>query len=259
MVTGQNDGFRIEDKLLLLINDFDFKDLPSVIQTLLLSVSGEILHSDHFKASKKSRTGLEKKTDLFILKNDNKFCNLSIKSGTGNSVHQESIYEFVKFLNDLGAINNEINPLLLYHWGDTSLDGLIGEKDICKRMESNSIKKKYPDLIPQLNKLFNKYKKQIIKRILIGTEDGMEPTHIFYTTSINFVEIYFLDIQKIIKFHEDTNVIDNKNVLIGNMKFQNQNRCLQGQEKLKGKKKKKRTDIQFKWNLYEDVKELHGK
>jgi hypothetical protein len=87
----------------------------------------------------------------------------------------------------------------------------------------------------------------------------MEPTHLFYTNSINLSEIYFSDIQKIIKFHEDINLIDNKNILIGNMRFQNQHRCLQGQEKLKGKKKKKRTDIQFKWNLYEDIKGLHGK
>ena len=259
MVIGENDGFKIEDKLLNLINERAFKDIDPIIQEQLISISSNISIGDYFQTSKKTRKGLEKKTDLFVLKNSEKFCNLSIKSGTGNSVHQESIYEFVKFLHSKGSTCKETNPLLFFHWGDTSLDGLTGEKDITKRMSGEIIKKKYPDIISQLNKLFKKYKTDIIKRVLIGSEDGMEPTHILYATNLNLNEIYISSIQKILKFHEDINLVSEKYVLVGNMTFQNQHRCLQGQEKLKGKEKKKRTDIQFKWNLYKDIKGLNEK
>ena len=73
MVAGQNEGFKIEDKLLNLINNSNFKDIPAIIQRLFLTVSDNILESDYFKASKNVRKGLEKKTDLFFLKNDKLF------------------------------------------------------------------------------------------------------------------------------------------------------------------------------------------
>ena len=44
--------------------------------------------------------------------------NISIKKGSGNSVHQEKFEEFVSFLYDLNISERTIENLKLFHYGD---------------------------------------------------------------------------------------------------------------------------------------------
>ena len=66
--------------------------------------------------------GLEKKNDL-TLQFQNKNVNISVKSGSANSIHQENIYSFVKFLESEKPLDIESKNLIYeFHWCDGTLD-----------------------------------------------------------------------------------------------------------------------------------------
>lgn len=74
---------------------------------------------------------------------------ISHKDGSGNSVHQESCYEF---FNSMSLVISEdfINILRLYHFGDKTLDGTG-----LQRYDANDLKKIYKEEIQNLNSVIN--------------------------------------------------------------------------------------------------------
>ena len=81
--------------------------------------------------------GKNPKPDIWIkIGNEIKF--ISVKEGSGNSVHQEPFKDFCKFLEDINVSEETVNHLKLYHYGDDTLDG-SGET----RLSTSDIKTKY--------------------------------------------------------------------------------------------------------------------
>lgn len=89
--------------------------------------------------------------------------NISIKEGSGNSVHQEPLLEFCEYLKNLDIPTNVINDLKLYHFGDDTLDG-SGKI----RFSTNEVKEKYKLKITQVNSSLNNDNilENILNRIL---------------------------------------------------------------------------------------------
>lgn len=249
---GQNDGFLIEKKIKELINNKKFINIHPRIQKILKSWSKNINDNSIFNCEKKEGAGLGKKVDLYISVGGKIFCKFSIKSGGGNSVHQENIYSFVDFLKKIGASKNEIDALLFFHWGDTSYDGSAGEKNIELRMDSFKITKNYPGEVQTINQLFKKYSKLILERVFLGTD---MPNILIYVKDSSLNEIISLPIIDIIDYEKKINN-QPKNVKLGNLNLQNWNRCLSGQELTTGKH---RNDIQFKYsNLYNNLTKINN-
>lgn len=104
--------------------------------------------------------------------------NISLKIGSGNSVHQEKLSEFCDFLKSIDVSVEIIENLKLFHYGDDSTDGK-GEK----RYSSIEIKEKYKNEIKLVNKSLNRpaVLKKILDRVLIkGTTSNPVEVDAFY-------------------------------------------------------------------------------
>ena len=245
MAIGQNQGFSYEDLIRIKIDNIQYKNLDINLRPFFLDVEPHLVPNDVFTITiAPKRRGIDRKTDIFINKNNKKFCNVSLKTGSGNSVHQENIYDFVTFLKKLGVGHTEIEALLFFHWGDTSLNGSTGQLNVATRMASQDLKNRYPDKITLINQMFANHAILILERIFLGKKDGTEPDYILYTNKIDLSNISFSNMNRVIALN-NKKVVSN-GVKIGNLSLQNWNRCLGGQDLIQGATKH-RNDIQFKW------------
>ncbi|MDA9748194.1 hypothetical protein N9V18_03590 [bacterium] len=252
---SSNNGFLIENKLKELINNKKFFNMDPVVKNILKLKLDNISNDKIFSCEKNEGKGLSKKTDLEISVEGEVVCRLSIKSGTGNSIHQENIYSFVEFLESFGAPKNQIDALLFFHWGDTSYDGSISKDNTQLRMSSREIITRYPRIIETIRQLFNQQSEPILNRVFRGSNTSSKPDILVYTNNYLLHEIIFSPIVDIIKHQKKINV-SQKNVQLGNLTFQNWNRCLKGQELTSNKH---RNDIQFKYSkLYEDLLKINN-
>lgn len=250
-----NNGFLIEKKFKELINNKKFIDIHSVIKNIIKLKLDNISNDMIFSCEKNEGKGLGKKTDLEISAKGEVVCRLSIKSGKANSIHQEDIYSFVEFLENSGAPKDQVDALLFFHWGDTSYDGSISKDDIKLRMSSREITKQYPRIIKTINQLFHEQSELILNRVFRGSNISSKPDILVYTNNYLLQEISFAPIVDIIKYQKEINISEN-DVRLGNLSFQNWNRCLKGQEVTTNKH---RNDIQFKYGkLHNDLLKINN-
>lgn len=143
-----NDGFINEEVLREYINRNSFATYNSNIKSFLTFAFGNNLDTSlSFKAEKKAG---QVKPDLVIKHNGiEKY--ISVKKGSGNSVHQESIDMFFTFFNSLlGA--TALNNLKTFHYGDdtTNDTGAV-------RYSAAQCKTKYARQVASLNVELNKW------------------------------------------------------------------------------------------------------
>ena len=248
---GQNDGFKIENWIIQEINGRRLSDVSVELQKIIKVMGYAISIADSFSAFKKEGRGLAKKTDITIFKNGQPFSRLSVKSGSGNSVHQENIFQFVEFLNAIGANKNEIDALLFFHWGDGTRDG---SGRVTNRLNAREIKSRFPEVISVVDGLIEKFKIQIVTRALQGDIDGTEPEYLLYCGNSESKQRFLVSsLAKVIEFHNQIPE-ESSTIKIGNLNLQNWNRCLMGQENTSHKH---RNDIQFKWvSMLRDMEKL---
>lgn len=143
---GKNDGFKNEDIIKRYINEHSFNECNDNIKNFLNFLFGSSLNPEEkFFASKPSG---QVKPDLEI-KHNNAVKYVSIKLGSGNSVHQEEIDVFFPFIKTLFG-DEILDYLKLFHYGDDTTDGSGVE-----RFSAVQCKKRYPNQIQELNNNFN--------------------------------------------------------------------------------------------------------
>ena len=141
-----NDGFVNERELREYINDKTFDKYNKNIKEFLTFLFGaDINTTQPFQAQKV--TG-QVKPDLSITHNG-QIKYVSLKKGSGNSVHQESIDVFFPYIKEI-LDDETLNNLKLFHYGDDTLNdtGAI-------RYSASECKTKYSNEIKQLNSKFN--------------------------------------------------------------------------------------------------------
>ena len=82
---------------------------------------------------------------------------VSVKMGSGNSIHQESFEDFICFLISQNVPMSIINDIKLYHWSDDTLDNTG-----YNRVSSKEFSKNNPDVVKRINDFFSK-KEIVIK------------------------------------------------------------------------------------------------
>lgn len=113
------DGFQNELNLIEYINSKDSFDLYNENIKGFLSFIFEFDLSG--RVVRCFKEGGQQKPDFSIrCKNVTKY--ISVKKGSGNSVHQESFNEFIGFLTSISTSTNTIDSIKLYHYGDGTLD-----------------------------------------------------------------------------------------------------------------------------------------
>ena len=122
-------------------------------------------------------------------------------------------------------------------------------------MSSREITKQYPRIIKTINQLFHEQSELILNRVFRGSNISSKPDILVYTNNYLLQEISFAPIVDIIKYQKEINISEN-NVQLGNLRFQNWNRCLKGQEVTTNKH---RNDIQFKYGkLHNDLLKINN-
>lgn len=115
------DGFDNETLLMNALANKRYSELNDNLKKTVTYISEKPIDDNEIINAYK--IGGVNKTDLVIEFNSTPY-NLSIKKGTGNSVHQEKVEYFISFLKDEYDISDDLkNDILCFIWGDGTLDG----------------------------------------------------------------------------------------------------------------------------------------
>lgn len=140
----------------------------------------------------------KRKADIYI-KINSQVRGISIKKGIKNSVHVESLNEFIFFLKELGIEEVIINEYLKYHFADGTIDGTG-----TKRLSSEEYRKIYQSKIDIINEVFNNenYIDEFINRfVLQGNKAKCEVDAIIYGVVDDFIWITNSEVKYILKKH----------------------------------------------------------
>lgn len=143
------EGFDNEKEIASYLNGKRFSELNENMKRFVKALNGRINLKESSLIKAKAIKGLFK-TDL-ILKFNKTTRNISVKTGKGNSFHQEKIETFINFIDKLGA-SEEVK---------TYLNEFIDSYDDGKVYFS-----KFPSKKKIIQDFFNKNKKQLLIRFL---------------------------------------------------------------------------------------------
>lgn len=229
------------------INEDEMKDEidGKKISQLNKNLSGFII--DIFGLHKKDKIdgvlkcikrGGQNKGDIEIFfKNQSK--TVSIKMGSGNSVHQESIEDFIKYLNREFISKYDISDdLRFFVWGDGTLDG---KGIVSNRIGALRFAKTHPDVIERIQKYFNNFKKDLIQRFVLNGKNNASAIDYIYYGNKDFGK--WVEAEKLLNW-----LVYQKNeskgaISVGALTFQAWNRNIKGGDK----SEHKRGVIQLKW------------
>jgi len=228
MITGIDN----ENQFVICFNRANnFFDLNKNLQKIVLKLNNDIIPSK-ISAIKYGGTN---KADLSIKLDENEYT-ISVKKGSGNSLHQENMEVFIQFLKT-NIENNEtvFNAIRFFIWGDKSFDG---SGEIYDRMSATEIKKKYPKIIEIIQPYFDRNKDKLIKRFIIdGAKSKKKAQYILYG-SVDSCTI--ISEQKVFQFAKNQN---KEPLSIGVLTFQAWNRNINGRIDMEHR----RGQIQLKW------------
>jgi hypothetical protein len=224
-------GFQNEDNIINYLNTTSFNDLNIIHQKFILDINKGKKPQKIFA----NKYGGPNKADIGVTIDDNEYL-FSIKKGTGNSVHQEPLEDFIKFLKENYEDNNDFfDSLRFFIWGDGTLNGTGNKSD---RIDAPKFKKLYPNHIKIIQNYLNKHKDVLIDRFVIsGVKSTKNADFLWYGESIDGIMISKEDMLTII------NSCTKKPLSLGILTFQSWNRNI----KPDGKSENKRGVIQLKW------------
>ena len=231
-------GFQNEVKLISSLHNKSFQQLNDNLKKFILFLFPQVKRNDKIKCYC-GKAG--QKPDIIIEINNEKKL-VSVKNGSGNSVHQEDISVFMDFLKSLGVSKETRMELLKFHWADGTLDG-SGKK----RVSSVKYKSEHKKEIDLINSELNKKEllTKIINRVLFKgrCEDFEEACAIYYGDE---KEGHWATREEIIKYilNSKPNL---KSVHFGPLTYQIWNRCLN----FNPKTEIRRNTMQVKWSSIE--------
>lgn len=155
------DWFDNEDNIINYLNWKKISDLNKNMYEFILFLFPFIKENDIIKSYKK---GWQNKSDISIEVNWMKK-HISIKKWSWNSVHQEPIEWFIKYLKQNFSISDELsNDIRFFIWWDWTLNW-TWKKEL--RLNTREIQSKYPDLINGIRFFFDTIKYELIERFII--------------------------------------------------------------------------------------------
>lgn len=234
-------GFQNERDFIDILNgDAKFHQLSENLKNFLKFLDFNITNDSQITAENIKGTV---KPDIAIKIDGNKYY-VSIKKGSGNSVHQESLGEFVSLLQMKNISEEDINNLKKFIWGDGTTDGTA---EMSKRVDAIELKKDIK-LMDSIKKVFDLLKLELLERVLFIGKDSsvsVRAEYIYYGTPNNGIWARKSDVLSYLE------KLPNKKCSLSNLNFQAWNRSLEGNAD------HKRGVIQFKWaSIESDLKKM---
>ncbi|MBQ2645691.1 hypothetical protein IJG14_08995 [bacterium] len=238
-----NDGFVNENILAKYINNHKFNEYNTNIKSFLKFLfDSNLKPALPFKAEQKAG---QIKPDIVIKHNGiQKF--ISIKKGSGNSVHQEKIEVFFPYVESIIG-RRELNNLKIFHYGDDSINdtGAI-------RYNAVECKTRYQKEIRELNNSFNTWAhltKFLDRFLFIGNISSIAVDAVYHGTISAGL---WASREEIIDYIRENN-FDVNAVHFGPLSYQVWGR----NEKRTAKYPDRRYVMQIKWgNLANDLKNI---
>lgn len=231
-------GFQNETDLLSELSNKTYDELNSNLKKFILFLFPKVNNNDKIRCY----SGMAGQKPDIIIEINNIRKNVSIKKGSGNSVHQEDIALFMNFLNTLNISEETKTELLKYHWADGTTDG-SGKI----RVSSAEYKAKHHKEIDLINGELNKKEtliKLITRALFKGKSDQFDEVDVIYYGTIN--KGHWATKDEIIKYILN-NKFDINSIHFGPLTYQIWNRCLNFNPKTENR----RNVVQIKWGSLE--------
>jgi len=235
-------GFQNEIQIIETINTVAFNNLSSDFKNALIKINNGNIP----KSLSAEKIGGRAKPDLSI-KLDSNVYYISVKKGSGNSVHQEKLATFIPFVKTLDASVELINAIKLFIWSDGTIDG---SGKIIDRKNAKEMAHAYPSEIKMIQRFFNTHKEILIHRFITtgiyNTSDKV--THLIYGDINNIFVAPIEHIELFLSSQDST-----ASVSVGKLSFQAWNVVKNGNPNTENR----RGQIQLKWGgLKQDIKEI---
>jgi hypothetical protein len=235
-------GYSFEDEVIKLLNQTKYSEIrDSFWRSFLKEVFPNIKMEDVIYVQKLG--GVYKADILLFLNRKSKPVGISLKSGSGNSVHQEPLNTFISFCKKILQA-----PADICHY----IEWFIMERKSAKKLYAE-----YPERFNALNKFFHENRIPLLKRFLItGTANKGFAEFIIHKDDAN---ITFSKTEAIIKecMKENSVIFRQKRntISVGPLTFQAWNRNVSGDPNRPSEKK--RGHIQLKWGkIHEDLQKI---
>lgn len=246
-IIGQNShGFKNERKIEQILNNKKVNELDINFKKFIEYIckrEGLVFHDNLEIKAKKIKGRF--KSDLEITLDNKVTVGISVKMGSGNSVHQEKAKNFIKWAKIETDITEEESECLLFMiWADGTLDGnapveYLEDGRVKGRFSSKEFACNYPQKLKMLNSFFERNKYKIVDRALfLGKTSDHNAKYIYKGTITKGSWIsrddffkYFIESEPKMTPH------------CGRLSYQSYNADLKGTES----GARKRGDIQFKY------------
>lgn len=206
--------------------------------------------------SAKYESNTKLKQDCYIFIDDKKFY-ISLKMGSGNSVHQEKCEDFIEYIKkEFGAPDDICDLWRFFLWADGTLDGTGNmekgaDGNIISRFTATMFKKNFPDKREKLQNFLAKNELKLIEHFLFIGRHSSRVDYIYHGTPLHGS---WISKKKILDYQVKHSNINGKNtscLSVGKMSVQSWN------VSMKGNSEHKRGWIQVKYGkMNEDFANL---
>lgn len=228
-------GFENENQLILALDGQTYEGLTPNLRRLVKVVFPDIDSQTRIVCKKK---GGAVKADLELTYRG-KSSGLSVKNGSGNSVHQEPVEKFIEFLKQNFDDDKTVFDCIRHFiWGDGTLDG-SAEKS--KRIDARRYVKSHNENLEIIKKYFDKHKRDLILRFVLLGDKGTNMADFIYYGDVG--EGYCVEGSKVLDYLTDPSNESKSAVPLGPLTFQAWNRAIKESSVSEGK----RGVIQLKW------------
>lgn len=173
-----NQGFVNETEIASYLHNKKFKELNINFREFIKFIASEqdlellpdtVIKAEPVRDNGDSNNG-RKKEDLFIEFLGRRFF-VSLKMGSGNSVHQQKIEEFIDYLKQNYEIDQTVcDDLRFFVWADGTLDGsaekIMQDGKVIGRFGAREFKLLYPDKTKNIQNFINRYKTELLEYVI---------------------------------------------------------------------------------------------
>lgn len=235
-----NAGIQNEHDFAHSLNEKKVKELNNVLQNFIQEISPAVRPDTLVYATKHLVSGY--KPDVNIKVNSSEW-GVSLKKGSGNSVHQEKTDFFLNYCTkELGMTEQEKEAMLLFLYGDGTTDG---DSTKAERLTIEEVAEYFEEEIKIVQNFLNRNKVALIERFLVygknGRERGIKADYIYHGTPDegDWLQLSTQNIHSIAKLEESNNA----SLYIGPLTLQVWNRNLEARPEMEDR----RHSIQIKW------------
>ena len=236
-----NKGLLREDEMIVNLNNKKVSELSINLRNLVEALFGALLDDEVITCERME--GSMKPDFAITYQGETKY--VSMKSGRSDTLHCEYIKPFILFLRELGISNRTQKTILLFHYGDGTMDGSgttrMDYEDLCMWL-----KDRIKDANEELNSDYNFINKVIDRCIFDGASKEAISADIIYHG--DYQEGFHMNKKQAHKYVKNRKFTWAKKLHIGPMFLRPQGRYI-GREV---KSEKKRHSIEVYWPHFKD-------